>query len=180
MSMNQSLQQWRLAHDIEDAAFESLKAVIHQHEPSPENFSAGSLTVTEPWRSQATSMLIPTSEVCPSTGSVPPIHSAGAAPSTAIISEHVEDSVWCPVIAQQKDHPIACVKCWAEKKVYLWTPRYYDQWLISLVRLGNAMQEMHRFLRSVSTRENRFSFAPSILATQVASMEVSLFHRKTN
>lgn len=175
--MEQALQQWRLAYGIEESAFESLIAVISTHGPSQENFGAGSFaphmlspgflsnandgvlgqneatsyapTMSQLWQSYAAPMLFPVSEVNSSTSYICPTHSAGAArPSNAIVSEPVEDSAWSPITAQKKNHPIACVKCWAEKKKV-----YFRDFIrqgtmtngsLNLVRLGNSMQEMHR------------------------------------
>lgn len=40
--MEQALQQWRLAHGVEDSALESLIAVISAHGFNQENLSPGS------------------------------------------------------------------------------------------------------------------------------------------
>ncbi len=184
--MEQALQQWRLVHGVEDGAFESLIAVISAHGSSQENFSAGSFapnmlspsflsnvndgisgqneatsnapTTSQFWQFQAESILFPASEVNSSTSYVSPTHSAGAAPN-AIVSEPVEDSAWSPVTAQKKNHPITCIKCWAEKKKvnigdFLRQGTMTNGSLI-LVRLGNSMQEMRR--------SNYDSFTPSLV-----------------
>jgi len=186
--MEQALQQWRLVHGVEDGAFESLIAVISAHGSSQENFSAGSFapnmlspnflsnvndgisgqnettsnapTTSQLWQFQAESILFPASEVSSSTSYVSPTHSAGAAPpSNAIVSEPVEDSAWSPITAQQKNHPIACVKCWAEKKK-VYVGEFLRQGTMTngsliLVRLGDSMQQMHR--------SNNDSFTPSFV-----------------
>jgi hypothetical protein len=160
--MEQALQQWRLAHGVEDGAFESLKVVISAYGSSQEHFSAGSFApnMSQLWQSHAESMLFPASEVNSSTSYVSPILSAGAAPpSNAIVSEPVEDSTWSPVTAQMKNHPITCIKCWAEKKkVYVGDFLRQDTMTngsLILVRLGNSMQEMRR--------SNNDSFTPSFV-----------------
>lgn len=187
-SMEQALQQWRFAYGIEDEAFESLIAVISTHGFNQEIFSADSFappvlspsflsniddgvseqnkatsnapTMSQFWPSYAESMLFPTSEANSSTTYVSPTHSAGAAPlSNAIVSEPVEDSAWNPIIAQKKNYPITCVKCWAEKKK-VYVGDFLRQGMMTngsliLVRLGNSMQEMHR--------SNNDSFTPSFV-----------------
>ena len=175
--MDQALQQWRLAHGIEDGAFESLISIISTHGSSQENFSAGSFaphvlppsflsnvysgvsgqnratpdapTTSELWQSHAESMLLPASEVNSSPSYVPPIHSAGAAlPLNATFSESIEDSAWNSMTAQKKNHPIACIKCWAEKKkVYVGDSLRQGTMTngsLILVRFRHSMQEMHR------------------------------------
>lgn len=182
--MEQALQQWRLAYGIEDGAFESLIAVISAHGSSQENFSAGSFApnmlfpsflsnvndgvsgqmkatsnapTSQLWQFQAGSTLFPTSEVNSFASYVSP-HSAGAAPpSNAIVSEPIEDSAWSPMTAQQKNHPITCIKCWAEKKK-VYAGEFLRQGTMNngsliLVQLGNSMQQMHR--------SNNDSFTPS-------------------
>ena len=182
--MEQALQQWRLARRVEDGGFES---VISAYSSSQEHFNAGNfapnmlspsflsnvndgvsghkatsnaLTTSQLWPSHAESMLFSVSEVGPSTSYVSPAHSAGAAPPlNAIVSEPVEDPAWSPVTAQKKNHPITCIKCWAEKKkVYIGD--FLRQGTMTngsliVVRLGNSMQEMRR--------SNNNSFTPSFV-----------------
>jgi len=173
--MEQALQQWRLAHGIEDGVFESLIAVISAHGSSQENLSAGSFalntlsssflsnvndgvlgqnldapTTSQLWQSNVESMLLLALEVNPFTSYVSPAHSAGVAlSSNSIVLEPVEDSAWSPIIAQKKNHSIACVKCWAKKKKVC-VGDFLRQGTITngsliLVRLENFMREMHRF-----------------------------------
>ncbi len=105
-------------------------------------------------------MLLSASDVNSFTSYVSPAHSAGAAPpSNAIVSEPVEDSAWSPITAQKKNHPIAYIKCWAEKKK-VYVSDFLCQGTITngpliLVRLGNFMREMHG--------SNNDSFTPSFM-----------------
>lgn len=177
--MEQALQQWQLAYGIEDGAFKSLKALISAYGSSQRNFNLGNFapnllspsfqnratsnapTTSQFWQPYAESILFSESEVNSFTSYLSPTHSAGAAPPSNIIgSESVEDSAWSPRNAQKNNRPIACVKCWAEKKkVYTRDLRQgtMTNGSLILVRLGNSMQEMHR--------SNNDSFTPSFVRT---------------
>ena len=140
--MEQVLQQWRLDYEINDCAFESLIAILSAYGFSLESFSSSSVAfnMLSPsflsnindgvlGQNGATSIAPLTSQLVPFPASVDnefasyvsSVHNAGAGSSSnAIVSELVEDPVWNPKVAQKNSHPIACVRCWAQKKKDSW------------------------------------------------------------
>ncbi|KAL9613099.1 MAG: hypothetical protein Q9167_002356 [Letrouitia subvulpina] len=124
-SMELALQQWQLTHGIDDNAFQSLKAILTPSFLS--NVSDGvegqdGITSIAPisshfWGPQADYIPLLASEYNQYTSGVSSVYNAGAAPpSNVIVSEPVENSAWVPLAAQKKNQPIACIKCWVEKK----------------------------------------------------------------
>ena len=141
--MEQALQQWRLAYDIKDNAFESLIAILFAHSSSLGNFGYNSatpsmvfpsfsnnvngisrqhgaslITSTTPqlWQPQVDSMPFLLSEDI-HIRDVSSVHYVPVTlPSDAIVSELVESSISSPKIASKKTDSTTCIKCWAEKK----------------------------------------------------------------
>ena len=144
--MNQALQQWRLAYNVEDDVFESLRTMLSSHDFSQENFSTDNIalfmsilsfvdnvnrdvseqsrvssitsTTSQLWRAQSHLMMsFSITKVNSFTSYVSFARNAEvASPSNVIVPKSVENFVWSFIIAQKKNSSISCVKCWAEKK----------------------------------------------------------------